>query len=86
MKKIILAAAAAFVLTQAPATSFAAEEGPALMKPIWTFDGALGKFDRLQLQRGLQIYREICSSCHSLRPDRSRFRAAWPRPPHPALR
>ena len=67
MKKIILAATAAFLFAQAPATSFAAEEGPALMKPVWTFDGALGKFDRLQLQRGLQIYREVCASCHSLK-------------------
>ena len=29
-------------------------------------DGPLGKFDRAQLQRGLQIYTEVCSACHSL--------------------
>ena len=32
----------------------------------WTFSGPFGKFDKAQLQRGLQIYREVCSSCHSL--------------------
>jgi len=30
-------------------------------------DGAFGKFDRQQLQRGLQVYSEVCSACHSLR-------------------
>lgn len=30
-------------------------------------DGALGKFDKQQLQRGLQVYKEVCSACHSLR-------------------
>ncbi len=30
-------------------------------------DGAFGKFDRKQLQRGLQVYNEVCSACHSLR-------------------
>jgi ubiquinol-cytochrome c reductase cytochrome c1 subunit len=29
-------------------------------------DGAFGKFDREQLQRGFQVYKEICSACHSL--------------------
>jgi ubiquinol-cytochrome c reductase cytochrome c1 subunit len=30
-------------------------------------DGPLGKFDRAQLQRGFQVYKEVCSACHSLR-------------------
>ena len=29
-------------------------------------DGPFGKFDRAQLQRGLQVYTEVCSACHSL--------------------
>lgn len=29
-------------------------------------DGAFGKFDRAQLQRGFQVYKEVCSACHSL--------------------
>ena len=29
-------------------------------------NGPLGKFDRAQLQRGLQVYTEVCSGCHSL--------------------
>src|SRR3954468_7961039 len=30
-------------------------------------DGPFGKFDRRQVQRGFQVYKEVCSSCHSLK-------------------
>jgi ubiquinol-cytochrome c reductase cytochrome c1 subunit len=30
-------------------------------------DGAFGKFDRQQVQRGFQVYKEVCSACHSLK-------------------
>lgn len=30
-------------------------------------DGLLGHYDRQQLQRGFQVYKEVCSACHSLR-------------------
>jgi ubiquinol-cytochrome c reductase cytochrome c1 subunit len=30
-------------------------------------EGMLGKFDRQQLQRGLQVYKEVCAACHSLK-------------------
>ena len=29
-------------------------------------DGPLGKFDNAQLQRGFQVYKEVCATCHSL--------------------
>lgn len=32
----------------------------------WSFQGPFGTFDRASLQRGFQIYREVCSSCHGL--------------------
>ena len=28
---------------------------------------SFGKFDQQQLQRGFQVYKEVCSACHSLR-------------------
>tara|TARA_B100000965_G_C19576202_1_gene751397 strand:- start:1411 stop:2190 length:780 start_codon:yes stop_codon:yes gene_type:complete len=37
-----------------------------LMKTDWTFKGLLGKFDRASLQRGYQVYNEVCASCHSM--------------------
>ncbi len=30
-------------------------------------DGPLGKYDHAQLQRGFQVYKEVCSSCHSMK-------------------
>src|ERR1700710_1598964 len=32
----------------------------------WSFSGPVGKFDRGALQRGYKVYKEVCSSCHSL--------------------
>lgn len=32
----------------------------------WTFSGPFGTYDRQQLQRGLQVYREACAACHAL--------------------
>ena len=29
-------------------------------------DGPFGKFDKKQIQRGFQIYKEVCSACHSM--------------------
>ena len=37
------------------------------MKVDWTFKGLTGKFDRASLQRGFQVYKEVCSSCHSMK-------------------
>lgn len=34
--------------------------------PGYSFDGPFGRYDQQQLQRGLLVYREVCSSCHSL--------------------
>lgn len=33
----------------------------------FSFNGAFGRFDKQQLQRGFQIYKEVCSNCHSLK-------------------
>ena len=35
-------------------------------KHDWSFKGITGKFDRSALQRGYQVYTEVCSSCHSM--------------------
>jgi len=32
----------------------------------WSFEGLFGKFNRADLQRGFQVYKEVCSGCHSL--------------------
>jgi len=33
----------------------------------WSFNGPFGSFDRASAQRGFQIYREVCSNCHSMK-------------------
>ena len=37
------------------------------IKTDWSFKGLFGKFDRGALQRGYQVYTEVCSSCHSMK-------------------
>ena len=38
-----------------------------LLKIDWSFAGLIGKFERDSLQRGYQVYKEVCSSCHSMK-------------------
>jgi ubiquinol-cytochrome c reductase cytochrome c1 subunit len=33
----------------------------------WSFAGAFGRYDKAQLRRGFKVYKEICSSCHSIK-------------------
>lgn len=33
----------------------------------WTFSGPFGYYDKAQLQRGLKVYTEVCSACHSMK-------------------
>ena len=44
-----------------------AAEKVELLKTDWSFKGITGKFDRGSLQRGYQVYTEVCSSCHSMK-------------------
>jgi cytochrome c1 len=70
MRKGLIFGAAALAAI-ASVTSFgaarAAEGGPAIPTQQWSFDGAFGTFDRHALQRGLQVYREVCSGCHGIK-------------------
>ena len=48
------------------AQTFAAEKVDYL-KTDWSFKGLFGKFDRASLQRGYQVYTEVCAACHSMK-------------------
>ncbi len=48
-------------------TTNPAEKSEKLLTTDWTFKGPFGKFDRASLQRGYQVYQEVCASCHSLK-------------------
>lgn len=60
--------AASLLAANLSVTVAAAEEHGAPHPPreSWSFAGIFGRFDQAQLQRGFQIYREVCSSCHSI--------------------
>lgn len=62
MKRLVLAAIAAAALAS---PAHAAGEAELTAQP-WSFDGVFGTFDRHALQRGLQVYQEVCAACHAL--------------------
>ncbi len=78
MNRILSVLAAAGILLAGAGIGNAAEEGGhnaaepthfPILKPTqedWSFAGPFGTFDRAQLQRGLKVYKEVCSACHSL--------------------
>ena len=55
--------ALAALLTLAPAVR-AADENPPLPHQQWSFDGVFGTYDRPAMQRGFQVYKQVCSACH----------------------
>jgi ubiquinol-cytochrome c reductase cytochrome b/c1 subunit len=40
---------------------------PTLPRQSWSFAGPFGIFDRAQIQRGLHVYRDVCSACHGMK-------------------
>ena len=65
-KKMLAAAALAAAAWSWSTPAPASEGGPALPEVEWSFNGLFGTFDRAQLQRGMQVYKEVCHSCHGL--------------------
>jgi ubiquinol-cytochrome c reductase cytochrome c1 subunit len=56
-----------FTALSSPAEPTAEEEFHLDPRPLHlASDGAFGKFDRKQLQRGFQVYKEVCAACHSM--------------------
>jgi len=53
-------------LTTMPFSVFAEEKNIDLIHTNWSFDGLFGTFNRASLQRGYQVYQEVCSGCHSV--------------------
>jgi ubiquinol-cytochrome c reductase cytochrome c1 subunit len=65
--KSIFAAALMALALAAPVSAQDAHAVPEIAKQNWTFGGVFGTYDQHQLQRGFQVFREVCSSCHSAR-------------------
>ncbi|MTH76638.1 cytochrome c1 [Paracoccus aestuariivivens] len=49
------------------AAAGASHAAPHIEDISFSFEGPFGSFDQFQLQRGLQVYTEVCSACHGLR-------------------
>ncbi len=69
-----LVGALALALTFGGTRSFAADEKAAAPaeeqnppRHSWSFFGPFVKYDRAQLQRGYQVYREVCANCHAMK-------------------
>ena len=63
-KKLAISTVAAITFATG---AMAAGEAAHIENIDFSFDGPFGTYDQNQLQRGLQIYTEICSSCHGLK-------------------
>jgi ubiquinol-cytochrome c reductase cytochrome c1 subunit len=54
-------------VTEPPAKTVEHEFHLAPKHVSFSFDGPFGKYDQRQLQRGFQVFKEVCSACHSLK-------------------
>jgi ubiquinol-cytochrome c reductase cytochrome c1 subunit len=55
-----------FLISAIPFSVFSEERTINLIEKNWSFNGIFGTFDRASLQRGYQVYQEVCSGCHSM--------------------
>ncbi|MCR9256421.1 MAG: cytochrome c1 [Alphaproteobacteria bacterium] len=65
MRKFVIAAAVALGLAATPQIAKAAG-GVDVPSQSWAFEGVFGTIDIPAAQRGLQVYKEVCASCHGL--------------------
>jgi len=66
MRRILACGAVAAVLMTA-VSAFAAGDVKAPRSVTWSHGGPFGTYDRAALQRGFQVYAEVCAACHGLR-------------------
>ena len=66
-KKIKLIFINIIILILTTKSVIAAEKKISLLKQDWSFKSFFGTFDRASLQRGYQVYTEVCASCHSMK-------------------
>jgi ubiquinol-cytochrome c reductase cytochrome b/c1 subunit len=75
-KKVTISASLFSLLFLGSLSPLYGAETPSLPHENWSFQGPLGTYDRTDLQHGFQIYKEVCSTCHSLNQIRFRELAA----------
>lgn len=65
LRKIAISAISALTLTTGAALAAGGESH--IHDTAFSFEGPFGTFDRNQLQRGLQVFTEVCSGCHGMK-------------------
>jgi cytochrome c1 len=66
ISRIARALGASVVIAFVSGFALAAENGHEIERQPWVFGGFTGQFDKAQLQRGFQVYKEVCANCHGL--------------------
>jgi ubiquinol-cytochrome c reductase cytochrome c1 subunit len=66
MRRPLLALLTAALIGSAAGGTALAAEAPTPPELHWSFQGIFGTYDRAALARGFQVYKEICSACHSM--------------------
>jgi cytochrome c1 len=66
-RRIVVAFTLALSLAALGARGAAAQEQEIPPRQHWSFAGPFGLYNTAQLQRGFKIYREVCSTCHSIK-------------------
>jgi ubiquinol-cytochrome c reductase cytochrome c1 subunit len=64
MIKITTIVAAGLIALGLASPAMSAGEAVHIERQPWSFAGIFGKYDEHQLQRGFQVFREVCASCH----------------------
>jgi len=65
LNKFLKTISLVFLMFTFQPASFSEEKKVDFIETQWSFNGIFGTFDRASLQRGYQVYQEVCSGCHS---------------------
>lgn len=65
-KTLLSSVTVALALAGLSGSARAAGDAPHIERQVWSFGGLKGQYDKAQLQRGFQVYKDVCANCHSL--------------------
>ncbi len=66
LNKFLIKIVFVFFIFSSHLSALSEEKKVDLIKTDWSFNGVFGTFDRASLQRGFQVYQEVCAGCHSM--------------------
>lgn len=66
MKKLKILIFTVFILAPFE-RNFSKDNSSLIIEQNWPFTGFFGRFDYSSIQRGFQVYREVCAGCHGIK-------------------